>query len=144
MIRFKKGYIAVYGNNLILRFDKFLVGGEKKVKASAFPPFIFFYDKNCEVEWIVNHEKIHFLQAYETLFVGSFLLQTIERLYARIFLGMSRYEAYHYMSIEQEAYLNHHNPDYLKNRRPFSFFKYIKNKKKFSINEDGTVTVLSN
>lgn len=137
----KKGYIAVYGENIVIKIDRFLIGGKKEIKASAFPPFIFFVDKSCEIPWIVNHELIHFRQYFELLFVGVILLNIFERLYARLFLGMSKYEAYQYSALEQEAYLNHNNPEYLKTRELFSIFKYVKNKKRFSLDSNGVVTI---
>lgn len=141
MFKFRKGYIGVYGNTLPIRIDKFLMGGKKEIKAATWPPFIFFKDKSFEKPWIVNHELIHFKQMYESLFVGALLLDIVERLYARFFLKLSAYEAYHYSAIEQEAYLNHNNPDYLKKRKLFSVFNYIRNKKKFSISESGIVSL---
>ncbi len=42
-------------------------------------------------------------------------------------------DRYLYAAAEQEAYLNMHDPDYLK-RRPFGrVFHYIKNKRKFKL-----------
>ncbi|MCX6747461.1 MAG: hypothetical protein NTW98_00735 [Candidatus Nomurabacteria bacterium] len=138
---FKKGYIAVYGDSIPIKIDRFLMGGKKEIKASTWPPFIFFKDESCEIPWIVNHELIHFRQAYELLFVGAVLLETFDRIYARVFLKMSASEAYHYSSLEQEAYLNHNNPNYLQTRKLFSVFNYFKNKKKFSMDRNGIVIV---
>lgn len=141
IIKFKKGYIAVYGDTLPIKIDKFLMGGKKEIKASTYPPFIFFLNENMEIPWIVNHECIHFRQVFELFFIGALLLDLCERLYARIFLNMSAHEAYQYSALEQEAYLNQNNPEYLKNRKLFSIFKYIRNKKKFSVGKEGEVIV---
>jgi hypothetical protein len=141
-IKKKKGYIAIYGDTLPIKIDRFLMGGNKEIKAAALPPFIFFQDKKFEVPWVVNHELIHFKQNYELLYFGSFLLSILERLYYKFILGMSSYEAYIYSSGEQEAYLNHNNPEYLKNRRIFSVFKYLFSKKKIKLGENGAVTIL--
>ena len=81
----KNGYIAVYGDNIILKLDKFLMGGKKEIKAAVLPPFIFFLKSEYETPWVVNHELIHFRQNFELLFVGSILLSILERLYAMIF-----------------------------------------------------------
>lgn len=139
VIKIKKGYIAVYGDTLPIKIDRFLMGGKKEIKASTWPPFIFFKDKEAEIPWIVNHELIHFRQVFELFIVGAILLDIFERFYARVFLKMSAFEAYHYSALEQEAYLNQNNPDYLNKRKIFSVFKFIKNKKKFELKEDGTV-----
>ena len=141
-IKIQQGYIAVYGNSFPIRIGKFLIGG-KQPKAATLFPFIFFYNENCEQPWLVNHERIHFAQILEFLFVGVFLLWLIEYLYARIFLKMSAYDTYHYCALEQEAYLNHNNPNYLKNRKLFSIFKYLKNKKRFTVDKDGVVTIIN-
>ena len=143
MIKIKKGYIAIYGNNIVLRLDKFLMGGKKEIKASTWPPFIFFQKEEDEIPWVVNHELIHFRQTFELFFIGALILDIFERLYARIFLGMSAYEAYHYSSLEQEAYLNQNNQEYLKNRKRFNVFNYIKHKKNFSMDKNGLVTLKS-
>ncbi len=140
-VKRKQGYIAVYGNSFPIRIGKFLIGG-KQPKAAALPPFMFFYDESCEEPHRVNHELIHFIQATELLIVGAWILWLIEYLYARIFLKMSAYDTYHYCALEQEAYLNDSNPDYLKNRKLFSIFKYIKNKKSFTVDKDGVVTII--
>jgi hypothetical protein len=49
-------------------------------------------------------------------------------------LRKNKWEAYYYMSHEQEAHQNDHNLNYLKNRKWLSYYKYLlpKNKKKMS------------
>lgn len=143
-IRKKRGYIAIYGNTIPIKIGQFLVGSKKEVRACTYPPFIFFKDESREIPWIVNHELIHFKQVYELLFIGALLLYIYETLYARLFLRMSKYDTYLYSAFEQEAYLNHSNPEYLKHRNVFSIFKYIKNKKKFTVDKDGLVVQIQN
>lgn len=142
MIKIKKGYIAVYGDTLPIKIDRFLMGGKKLIKASTWPPFIFFVDETVEIPWVVNHELIHFRQTFELLFIGAVILDIFERLYARIFLGMSAQEAYMYSALEQEAYLNQNNSEYLKHRKLFSVFKYVIHKKKFTVDKEGTVVLI--
>ena len=36
-------------------------------------------------------------------------------------------KSYFNISFEKEAYANENDPNYLKNRKPFAFLKYIKN-----------------
>jgi len=76
------------------------------------------------------HERIHIRQSIETLFL-IFPFAMIEYLYARIILKYSQTEAYFYECVEQEAYLNQNNPNYLKSRGFFSTWKYIRHKTKF-------------
>ena len=144
MIKFKKGYVAVYGNTIPIKIGQFLVGNTQKVRACAWPPFIFFKEPIFETPWVVNHERIHFLQTFELLFIGAFVLWITEYVYAKFFLHLSDVETYHYSELEQEAYLNHHDLDYLKKRKFFSVLKYIRNKKKFSIDKDGLVILKTN
>lgn len=40
----------------------------------------------------------------------------------------SQHETYHDVSLEEEAYLNEDNLDYLKNRKWFNWIKYVKPK----------------
>lgn len=142
-IKFKKGYIAVYGNSWPMRFNQFLMGGEKQVRAGAWPPFMFFLDESYELPWLVNHELIHCRQVFELCIIGALLLLIFENLYARLFLGYTALEAYKYSAIEQEAYLNHNNPEYLNNRKMFSVLKYIRSKKRFVIDREGLVKIIS-
>lgn len=104
-------------------------------------PFIIVRSKEELFPWLVMHERIHMRQQLELLFVGALMLFIIETLYARFVLHLSPYENYLYFSLEQEAYRNHHNPEYLKHRKQFSVFHYIVHKKKFS-HKDGVVTYL--
>ena len=64
-----------------------------------------------------------------------------ERLYARIVLQKTKFDAYIWSSGEQEAYLNQHNLDYLKTRPLWNQFRYLKNKKKISLPSPGEVTI---
>lgn len=133
-IKKQKGYIGIYGNTWVIKFDQFLVGKEKEVRAAAYVPFIFFKNEEFEIPWIVNHELVHFRQTLELLGIGALLLLVIENIYYRFVLGMNKAEAYFNSSLEQEAYLNHGNADYLKERKMFSTFKYLFKKKKFICN----------
>lgn len=104
--------------------------------AMAIFPFIFVKDeKILENKEYINHESIHIRQYIETLFFGMLIIGLFEYLYAIIFLKKNRLEAYYFMSHEQEAHQNDQNLSYLKTRRWFSYFKYmkIKNKKNFTL-----------
>lgn len=138
----QKGYIAVYGETWPLKITRF-VSGHHDCKVSAFAPFIFFQTPEYEWPYLVRHELIHFRQYYETLYIGLFILAFIEKNYLRFVKGLKGRDGYLAFSLEQEAYLNHHDEQYLKNRRPYSFVKYIFNKTKFSFvrSERGEVVI---
>ena len=131
--RIHNGYLALYSERLTRMF-----GGSPHVRAVApFPFCIIFRDEEQEkMEWVVRHEKIHFRQELELLWIGAILLELIEKMYGRFFLGKSKLEAYKWCSMEQEAYRNQNDPDYLKNRPTFRLFYYMKNKKSFALYPD--------
>jgi hypothetical protein len=137
-IRVRKGYILVISEGLV-NFQGFLGGVGKRAKGTAFFPFIFVRSEEFNTSWLITHEKIHFRQQLETLFIGSILLMICERLYARFFLNKTNFEAYLWGSGEQEAYLNQHNENYLKTRKLWAQFSYLKHKKSFTLGAPGEV-----
>lgn len=99
----------------------------------------------------LNHEKIHSRQILECAIVASLILLILillfniscwwfiaslssfyiwyglEYLIIRIFGNKdSQSNRYHEVSLEEEAHNNDTNLEYLKNRKPFSWMKYIK------------------
>ena len=74
----------------------------------------------------VNHETIHLYQQKEMLFIFFFLWYFIEWIVKLFIYGVKDNKAYYNLSFEREAYINEHNLDYLKNRKPYSWCKYIK------------------
>jgi hypothetical protein len=72
-----------------------------------------------------NHEMIHWKQQLEMLIIFFYLWYLIEWL---IRLPVNGRKAYVSLSFEQEAYGNESNYDYLKTRKPFSWFKYVNKK----------------
>lgn len=99
----------------------------------------------------LNHEKIHSRQILECAIVASLILLILipifniscwwfiaslssfyiwyglEYLIIRIFGNKdSQTDRYHEVSLEEEAHNNDINLDYLNNRKPFSWMKYIK------------------
>jgi hypothetical protein len=103
--------------------------GAREAKASAFFPFIFVRAEEYATPLFINHERIHFRQQLEMLFIGNWLLQLIEDIYSRVFLKMKSPEYYLYRAIEQEAYRNQHNLSYLQTRPLFNTFLYMKDKR---------------
>lgn len=116
--------------------------GAKKAKAAAFYPFIFVRNHKVITPTIINHERIHFQQQIETLFIGTWLLTALETIYALIFLRLGAEERYLYRAIEQEAYRYQHDLDYLKKRKLFAQFKYIKDKKNLSFSAKDATRVI--
>lgn len=87
-----------------------------------------------------NHEYIHTLQMIETLFIGFYLwygLEYVCRWAWRFFHKPSQpfYKrkwmrlAYYDISFEQEAYEFQKDENYIKNRKLFSWFKYLRKRK---------------
>ncbi|MBR3456264.1 MAG: hypothetical protein IKH26_13200 [Bacteroidaceae bacterium] len=74
---------------------------------------------------LVNHEKIHTAQMLELLVVFFYLWYVVEWLvrYLKVRDGM---KAYYLIGFEREAYANERNMNYLKTRRLFSFWKWMK------------------
>lgn len=88
---------------------------------------ILFVRKGSTVGEIdLNHEKIHTAQMKEMLYIGFYLWYLIEYVITRIASWFDQSYAYHDISFEEEAYLNERNLEYLKTRKHYSWFKYIK------------------
>lgn len=105
-------------------------------------PFLFVRDEAYIQPWLISHERIHFRQQLETLFIGLPIISLTERLYARFVLKMNKEQRYLYAASEQEAYLNMHNPLYLKNRPFGALFRYIRHKRLFRLIGPGEIEFL--
>lgn len=124
----------------LLSFIAWFMGFSKTARGMAVGGiFLIVRSKEELVPWLITHETIHLKQQRDLLIVGAFLLNIIETFIAVFILRLAWYEAYHWTSHEQEAYRNQNDPDYLKNRKPFSQFYYLMNKRKFT-HKDGAVT----
>lgn len=73
----------------------------------------------------IRHEAIHTKQMKELLFIPFYLWYVIEWLIRTIQYN-SVLRGYYNISFEREAYANHGNTEYLKDRKLFSFLKYLK------------------
>lgn len=73
----------------------------------------------------INHESIHTEQMKEMLFIFFYIWYGIEYILIRLF-HKKQGDAYHDVSFEEEAYNNDKNLDYLKTRKHYSWFKYLK------------------
>jgi hypothetical protein len=106
------------------------------IGALAIFPFIIVRDeKILNTPEYINHESIHIRQYIETLLVGIIIIGALQYLYALLILRKSRTKAYYFMSHEQEAHQNDTNLNYLKERKLFSYYKYLlsKNKKEMDL-----------
>lgn len=73
---------------------------------------------------LINHEKIHFRQQLELLFVGQWILYSLFYL-INLIRYRSHQKAYLLTSFEREAYENDADPEYLKNRKRYGWVKYL-------------------
>ena len=139
-IEFHKGYILVVAPWLVY-IAAYLTGTPEQAKAAALFPFIVVRDMSVVEPWVINHERIHFRQEVELLFIGFWILYLFEYLFSRLVLRFPAREAYLYQSGEQEAYLNQHNFNYLNERKPYTRLKYLFHKTKFTIDSKGGVFI---
>lgn len=73
---------------------------------------------------LVVHEQIHFRQQLELLVIPFYLLYLVEYLVGRA-KGKTHYQAYRSISFEREAFSNEGHSLYLKERKNWSWFRYI-------------------
>jgi hypothetical protein len=79
-------------------------------------PFIIL---RKDATWIdINHERIHAAQQKELFIIGFYLWYLIEWVIKR---------SYYNISFEREAYRKDMYRPYLKERKHYSFIKYLKN-----------------
>lgn len=86
-------------------------------------PFIFIRFGVRVPANTIDHESIHGRQQLEMLIIPFFIWYGIEFLIRTIF---GKGNAYRNISFEREAYANEDNPDYLKHRPFWAWFKYLK------------------
>lgn len=118
---------------IIIYNDKFLdrAGLFMRIGGMSLFPFVIMREKYLlpENEGInkrtVNHETIHFWQTFEGGIVLFYILYFIfYGFYAIKYRNKTK--AYHSIPFEKEAYYNEYDFDYVKNRKPYSWVKYIK------------------
>lgn len=76
--------------------------------------------------WLIVHERIHFRQQREMLYLPFFLWYGLEFLVRFLANGMNWDRAYRSISFEREAYSNQYEKEYLKTRKLFAWWKYLK------------------
>lgn len=117
------------------------IEGKRAMGFAIFPCFIILRNLTHPMteQWI-NHESIHVRQFIESLGLFWFYSKA-EYFYFRVFKKYSHLEAYRNESIEQEAYLNQHNFNYLNQRPSFNTIRYMKNKTDFYTDSDYRVII---
>ena len=98
-----------------IRFFEWILG--MQIRAIAFFPFVFMRSDANSDEVMKNHERIHLRQQLELLVIPFYIWYLIE-FYKNGYYGIS---------FEKEAYQNEQNLDYLRKRKLFNFFRYLKN-----------------
>ena len=97
-----------------------------KINGITLYPFIFIQnpeDKKNSV--LINHEKIHLKQQLELLIIFFYLAYVIEYYYHLIKLK-NGHQAYLAISFEREAFAHELDLEYLKKRKVWGFWKYLK------------------
>lgn len=99
----------------------------KNTKISAitlFPVILLRRPEDRYNKTLINHEKIHLRQQLELLIIFFYLWYVIEY-YFWYFRLKDSFLAYKYISFEREAFAMEDDPDYLKTRKLWSFWKYM-------------------
>ena len=87
-------------------------------------PFILVRQPNPGLT-LLNHERIHLRQQAEMGVLPFYVWYVIEYGIRRVQYG-NGYKAYRNISFEREAFANDGNLDYLKTRRFWAFWPYVK------------------
>lgn len=85
-------------------------------------PFGIYINPSAPKETL-NHEKIHWRQQVEMLVIPFYVWYLIEFFLRRI--RKNKRNAYLSISFEREAYANQDDMEYLSNRKPFSWTRYL-------------------
>lgn len=86
---------------------------------------ILFTKRKQLTDKTITHESIHTAQMKEMLWVFFYLWYGVEYLLIRLFHKKQNC-AYHDVSFEEEAYYNDLNPNYLKTRKHYAWWKYVR------------------
>lgn len=91
----------------------------------AIYPFILLKDHQQKAdEILINHERIHLRQQIELLLIPFYLFYIANYL-VNLIRYRNHYQAYFNICFEKEAYTCDKNLNYLKNRKLFSWVKYL-------------------
>lgn len=109
-------------------WTKFFSGG--RAQAITIFPFIFLKrpaDRKDKI--LLNHENIHIRQAVELLVLPFYIWYLTEFL-VRLIQYRNFFNAYIHISFEREAFDQEENLYYLKNRKCYSSFRYLRRRKR--------------
>lgn len=96
-----------------------------KINGIALFPFILLRERKLiENPHLINHEKIHLRQQAELLILPFYIWYLIEYYYW-LYKIKDKHLAYQRISFEREAYTMEGDLNYLKNRKFWSFRKYL-------------------
>lgn len=109
---------------MIIKVNKIL--WNSSIKGMTIFPFIFINKNYDFTEQDMNHEMIHIRQQLELLIIPFYILYFLEYI-IRLGLSFNNDYAYRTISFEKECYKNEKNLNYLKEKKYYSFIKYIKN-----------------
>lgn len=84
-----------------------------------------FTRRNSLSDITINHEEIHTQQMKELGYIFFYILYFIEWIIRLFTKGCSSNDAYYAISFEQEAYANERDPQYIQNRKPYAWVKYL-------------------
>ena len=87
--------------------------------------FIWITREPNDQKQLIHHEKIHFWQQVEMLFVFHWLFYGVFYLLGRM-TGQCHYIAYRYNPFEIEAYTYDGDEDYLTKRRAFAWIGFVR------------------
>lgn len=98
----------------------------KRFRALAVYPFIFVATAvDARDAVLLQHERIHFRQQKELLFVFFYLFYALDFLRNMIIYRGNAHKAYRYICFEQEAYTFEHDANYLSSRQLFAWRKFL-------------------
>lgn len=87
---------------------------------------IFIKDEDKKKDWmLINHEMIHLLQSIELLWIGHWLLYSLNFIVNLFWYRFDSVKAYRNICFEREAHLNEDDEYYLVQRKPYSWTKYL-------------------
>lgn len=108
---------------MLLVVNKYLL--RKRFVGVTFWPFIVMKHKGLKKDAIfINHERIHLRQQLELLILPFFIIYGLEYL-IRFIQYRNPYLAYRNISFEREAYQNEGNMAYLKDKKFWSFLRFL-------------------
>lgn len=90
----------------------------------SFFVFIWIYRLTKDEARLVHHEKIHFRQQIEMLFIFHWIFYALFYVTSRL-RGYGHYAAYRFNPFELEAFTKEDDITYLQRRRPYAWVAYM-------------------